>query len=64
MITQNSSLHSLSTKFRDITHKYIAKSVPMVAPHAIILIEFLQIIKIANYANTTIIIKTIIYVIL
>ena len=36
MITQNSSLHNLLTGFQDITHKYIAKSVLMVAPHAII----------------------------
>ena len=27
----------------------------MVAPHAIIFIEFLQMVKIANYINTTVI---------
>ena len=41
MITQNASLHNLLIKFQDITHKYIAKSVLMVVPHAIIFIEFL-----------------------
>ena len=31
----------------------------MVAPHAIIFIEFLQMVKIANYVDTTVIIITI-----
>ena len=30
----------------------------MVAPHAIIFIEFLQLVKITNYINTTVIITT------
>ena len=60
MTTQNILLHNLSTSFQDITHN-IAKSVLMVAPPAIIFIEFLQIVKIANYINnvTTVIIITI-----
>ena len=59
MITQNSPLHNLLTLFQDLTQKYIAKSVLMVAPHANFFIEFLQMGKTANYTNTTVIIITI-----
>ena len=59
MRTQNSLYHNLLTSFQDITHKYIEKSVLMVAPPTIIFIEFLQKVKIANYINTAEIIITI-----
>ena len=44
---------------RYYTQIYIAKSVLMVAPHAIIFIEFLQMVKIPNNINRTVIIITV-----